>query len=64
MLGDPGRDFVDATNDCFAEENPTKLNAIAGSPAWRARYNPQDGKLLLRDIKDTFVAITKCRARS
>ena len=49
--GDPGRGFVDAANGCFAEENPTKLNGIAGSPAWRARHNPQDGKLWLRDIK-------------
>jgi hypothetical protein len=62
--GDPGRGFVDTANGCFAEENPTKLNGIAGSPAWRARHNPQDGKLWLRDIKDTFVAITKSRARS
>jgi hypothetical protein len=62
--GDPGRGFVDAANGCFAEENPTKLNGIAGSPAWRARHNPQDGKLWLRDINDTFVAITTSLARS
>jgi hypothetical protein len=45
-----GRGFVDAANGCFAEENPTKPNGIAGSPAWRTRHNPQNGKLWLRDI--------------
>jgi hypothetical protein len=53
-----GRGFVDTANGCFTEENPTER-----TPS-RARHNPQDGKLWLRDIKDIFVAITKSRARS
>jgi len=50
------RGFVDAMTDYFAEENPTKRDAIAAHQlSVLGQYqNPRDGKLRLSDIKAMF----------
>jgi hypothetical protein len=51
------RGFVDAMKDYFAEDNPTRRDAIAAHQlSVLGQYqNPRDGKLRLSDVKAMFV---------
>jgi hypothetical protein len=53
------RGFVSAMNDYFAEDNPTRRDAIAAHQlSVLGQYqNPRDGKLRLSDIKAMFEAM-------
>jgi hypothetical protein len=53
------RAFVDAMKDYFAEDNPTKRDAIAAHQlSVLGQYqNPRDGKLRLSDVKAMFQAM-------
>jgi len=55
------RAFVEAMNDYFAEENPTKRDAIAAHQlSVLGRYQtPREGKLRLSDIKEMFAQMQK-----
>jgi hypothetical protein len=55
------RAFVDAMTDYFAEDNPTKRDAIAAHQlSVLGRYQtPREGKLRLSDIKEMFAQMQK-----
>jgi|HubBroStandDraft_4_1064222.scaffolds.fasta_scaffold3022118_2 hypothetical protein len=55
--------FVDAMNDHFAEEDPTKKDAIAVHRLSElAQYqNPRDGKLRLSDVNAAFAQARELR---
>jgi len=56
MTPEVARSFVDAMRDFFAEENPTKRDAIAAHQlsVLRDYQGPREKKLRLEDVKAMF----------